>query len=68
MNLYLTCFFLFSEERTNWILPLTAGGFIHIGLVTILPDLLKETNTKESLKQLGALLLGVIIMAALNFI
>ncbi|XP_012538037.1 zinc transporter ZIP13 homolog [Monomorium pharaonis] len=56
------------EERTNWILPLTAGGFIHIGLVTILPDLLKETNTKESLKQLAALLLGVIIMAALIFI
>lgn len=56
------------EEKTNWILPLTAGGFIHIGLVTILPDLLKETNTKESLKQLGALLLGVIIMAALIFV
>ncbi|TGZ47517.1 zinc transporter ZIP13 homolog [Temnothorax longispinosus] len=56
------------EERTNWILPLTAGGFIHIGLVTILPDLLKETNTKESLKQLGALLLGVIIMAALIYV
>ncbi|XP_018371132.1 PREDICTED: zinc transporter ZIP13 homolog [Trachymyrmex cornetzi] len=56
------------EERTNWILPLTAGGFIHIGLVTILPDLLKETNTKESLKQFGALLLGVVIMAALIFI
>ncbi|XP_070522604.1 zinc transporter ZIP13 homolog isoform X2 [Cardiocondyla obscurior] len=56
------------EERTSWILPLTAGGFIHIGLVTILPDLLKETNTKESLKQLGALLLGVIIMAALIFV
>ncbi|KYN05338.1 PREDICTED: zinc transporter ZIP13 homolog [Cyphomyrmex costatus] len=56
------------EERTNWILPLTAGGFIHIGLVTILPDLLKETNTKESLKQFGALLLGVVIMAALIYI
>ncbi|XP_012063361.1 PREDICTED: LOW QUALITY PROTEIN: zinc transporter ZIP13 homolog [Atta cephalotes] len=56
------------EERTNWILPLTAGGFIHIGLVTILPDLLKETNIKESLKQFGALLLGVVIMAALIFI
>ncbi|XP_070164897.1 zinc transporter ZIP13 homolog [Polyergus mexicanus] len=56
------------EERTSWILPLTAGGFIHIGLVTILPDLLKETNTKESLKQFGALLFGVIIMAALMFV
>ncbi|EZA46618.1 zinc transporter ZIP13 homolog [Ooceraea biroi] len=56
------------EERTSWILPLTAGGFIHIGLVTILPDLLKETNTKESLKQFGALLLGIVIMAALMFV
>ncbi|KAL6427399.1 hypothetical protein ACFW04_008736 [Cataglyphis niger] len=56
------------EERTSWILPLTAGGFIHIGLVTILPDLLKETNTKESLKQFGALLFGVIVMAALMFV
>jgi zinc transporter ZupT len=60
--------FSFSEERTSWILPLTAGGFIHIGLVTILPDLLKETNTKESLKQFGALLFGVVIMAALMFV
>ncbi|XP_072752329.1 zinc transporter ZIP13 homolog [Anoplolepis gracilipes] len=56
------------EKRTSWILPLTAGGFIHIGLVTILPDLLKETNTKESLKQFGALLFGVIVMAALMFV
>jgi len=60
--------FFFPEERTSWILPLTAGGFIHIGMVTILPDLLKETNTKESLKQLGFLLFGIVIMAALMFV
>ncbi|XP_012229396.1 zinc transporter ZIP13 homolog [Linepithema humile] len=56
------------EEKTSWILPLTAGGFIHIGMVTILPDLLKETNTKESLKQLGFLLFGIIVMAALMLV
>jgi zinc transporter 13 len=56
------------EERTNWILPLTAGGFIHIGLVTILPDLLKETDPIESLKQLCALLFGIVVMAALMFV
>ncbi|XP_011153465.1 zinc transporter ZIP13 [Harpegnathos saltator] len=56
------------EEKTNWILPLTAGGFIHIGLVTILPDLLRETNPMESLKQLCALLFGVAVMAALMFV
>ncbi|XP_014468084.1 PREDICTED: zinc transporter ZIP13 homolog [Dinoponera quadriceps] len=56
------------EEKTNWILPLTAGGFIHIGLVTILPDLLRETNPMESLKQLCALLFGIVVMAALMFV
>ncbi|XP_051170989.1 zinc transporter ZIP13 homolog [Leptopilina boulardi] len=56
------------ESRTSWILPFTAGGFLHIGLVSVLPELLKETNPKESLKQLGALLAGITIMAFLTII
>lgn len=56
------------EARTNWILPFTAGGFLHIGLVTILPDLLKESSPKESLKQLGALLFGITLMAILTIL
>ncbi|XP_076246016.1 zinc transporter Zip99C isoform X2 [Calliopsis andreniformis] len=52
--------------KTSWILPFTAGGFLHIGLVTILPELLKESNPKESLKQLAALLLGIGVMAFLT--
>ncbi|XP_012261346.2 zinc transporter ZIP13 homolog [Athalia rosae] len=56
------------EARTSWILPFTAGGFLHIGLVTVLPELLQETNPKESLKQLGALLLGITLMAFLTTI
>jgi len=51
------------EARTSWILPFTAGTFLHIGLVTVLPDLLKEEDPKESLKQLIALILGIGIMA-----
>lgn len=51
------------EARTSWILPFTAGTFLHIALVTVLPDLLKEENPKESFKQLLALILGIIIMA-----
>ncbi|XP_033218583.1 zinc transporter ZIP13 homolog isoform X2 [Belonocnema kinseyi] len=54
------------ESRTSWILPFTAGGFLHIGMVSVLPELLKETNPKESLKQLGALLAGITIMAFLT--
>lgn len=54
------------ESRTSWILPFTAGGFLHIGMVSVLPELLKETNPKESLKQLGALLAGITIMGFLT--
>ncbi|KAL2738210.1 zinc transporter ZIP13 [Vespula maculifrons] len=54
--------------RTSWILPFTAGGFLHIGLVTILPELLKESSPKESLKQLAALLFGITLMAILTIL
>lgn len=53
------------EARTSWILPFTAGGFLHIALVTVLPDLLQEENPKESLLHLASLLAGIGIMAAL---
>ncbi|XP_018319154.1 zinc transporter ZIP13 homolog [Agrilus planipennis] len=51
------------EARTSWILPFTSGSFLHIALVTVLPDLLKEEDPRESLKQLSALLFGIFIMA-----
>ncbi|XP_050304789.1 zinc transporter ZIP13 homolog [Anthonomus grandis grandis] len=57
------------EARTSWILPFTAGTFLHIGLVTVLPDLLKEEDPKESCKQLLALLAGIFLMALVtNFL
>ncbi|KAL7021113.1 hypothetical protein ACKWTF_011761 [Chironomus riparius] len=54
------------EARTSWIMPFTAGGFLHIALVTVLPDLLQEEDKLESLKQLGALVLGISVMAMLT--
>ncbi|XP_044755703.1 zinc transporter ZIP13 homolog [Coccinella septempunctata] len=51
------------EARTSWILPFTAGSFLHIALVTVLPDLLKEEDPKESIKQLLALISGIGVMA-----
>lgn len=54
------------EARTSWIMPFTAGGFLHIALVTVLPDLLEEESKIESLKQLGALILGILVMAFLT--
>ncbi|VDP06892.1 unnamed protein product [Soboliphyme baturini] len=45
------------------ILPVAAGGFLNIALVQILPDLLKESETKESCRQLALIVLGILIMA-----
>lgn len=56
------------EARTSWIMPFTAGGFLHISLVTVLPDLLKETDSKESIKQLIALVAGILVMAVMTII
>lgn len=58
----------FSEARTSWIMPFTAGGFLHIALVTVLPDLLKETDPKESLKQFSALIAGIAVMAIMTIL
>ncbi|XP_022210930.2 zinc transporter ZIP13 homolog [Drosophila obscura] len=54
------------EARTSWIMPFTAGGFLHISLVTVLPDLLKEEERKESIKQLLALVFGIALMAIMT--
>lgn len=56
------------EARTSWIMPFTAGGFLHISLVTVLPDLLKETDPKESIKQLVALVAGIAVMAIMTIV
>lgn len=54
------------EAKTSWIVPFTAGGFLHIALVTVLPDLLREQDKWESLKHLLALCLGIFLMATLT--
>lgn len=63
---YLNTFLIFTDARTSWILPFTAGGFLHIALVTVLPELLDEKNPKESLKQLCSLASGITVMAVLT--
>ncbi|KAM8716474.1 hypothetical protein ACLKA7_003364 [Drosophila subpalustris] len=46
-----------------WVLPFTAGGFIYIATVSVLPELLEEsTKLKQSLKEIVALLTGVALM------
>ncbi|NXW95763.1 S39A7 protein, partial [Alopecoenas beccarii] len=47
------------------VLPFTAGGFIYLGTVTVLPELLRDTRPPQALAQLLALLGGVAMMAAI---
>ncbi|KAL4710823.1 hypothetical protein ACJJTC_010946 [Scirpophaga incertulas] len=54
------------EARTSWIAPFTAGGFLHIALVTVLPDLLREPNRARAATNLAALLLGIALMAVMT--
>lgn len=56
------------EARTSWIMPFTAGGFLHIALVTVLPDLLQETSPIESIKQFTSLIFGIVLMAIMTIL
>jgi len=51
-----------GEMATSWILPFTAGGFIYIATVTIIPDLLVNSKLGQSLKEIAALLAGIFMM------
>ena len=51
-----------GTAASSWILPFTAGGFIYIATVSVIPELLEETNIKQSIKEILALLVGVLLM------
>lgn len=55
-----------NEEAAPWVLPFTAGGFIYIATVSVLPELLEEsTKLLQSLKEISALLAGVGLMVVI---
>lgn len=51
-----------GEVATTWILPFTAGGFIYIATVSVIPELLEDTKLWQSVKEIIALLFGVYMM------
>ncbi|XP_071494966.1 zinc transporter ZIP13-like [Diadema antillarum] len=57
-----------AGERSAWILPFTAGGFLYIAMVTVLPDLLQESSPRESIRQVVCLLAGIAVMAAVSLV
>ncbi|EFO20381.1 ZIP Zinc transporter [Loa loa] len=65
-----TALFLHTECAINGpsqnILPFTAGGFINIALVQILPELMKETDLRQNILQWMCFLIGITLMGVLN--
>ncbi|XP_075042531.1 zinc transporter SLC39A7 [Mixophyes fleayi] len=51
-----------GEAATLWILPFTAGGFIYIATVSVIPELLKDSRPSQSVLETFGLLLGVAMM------
>jgi len=50
----------------HWVLPFTAGGFIYIATVSVIPELLENTRFWQSVKEIIALILGVSMMMLLT--
>ncbi|XP_006882159.1 PREDICTED: zinc transporter SLC39A7 [Elephantulus edwardii] len=46
----------------GWVLPFTAGGFIYVATVSVLPELLREVSPMQSLLEVLGLLAGVVMM------
>lgn len=55
-----------SGSVANFIIPLTAGGFIYIAASDLIPELHKETRPSVSLAQLASILVGIGIMLGLK--
>lgn len=53
------------NSYTVWILPFSAGGFLYIALVNLLPEILdRKTTFYNSFGQIACLILGTALMAA----
>ncbi|XP_054833530.1 zinc transporter SLC39A7 [Eublepharis macularius] len=51
-----------GEAATAWILPFTAGGFIYVATVSVIPELLQESGPLQSLLEVLGLVAGVAMM------
>ncbi|MHB8154497.1 MAG: ZIP family metal transporter [Candidatus Omnitrophota bacterium] len=56
----------YIQGFSNFILPLTAGGFIYIATSDLIPELHKENDLKRSMAAFSAFLLGIVFMALAN--
>ena len=56
-----------GQAATAWILPFTAGGFIYIATVSVIPELLEDSKPFQSVKEILAMIVGVAMMIVIAF-
>jgi len=56
------------EALLMYILPFTAGGFLNIALVSVVPELMEETRPGPALAQLCCVVGGIVAMSLLTMI
>lgn len=52
-----------AQGFSNFVLPITAGGFIYIAASDLIPEIHKETNLKRSALAFSAFIFGIILMS-----
>jgi zinc transporter 7 len=55
-------------QATQWVLPFTAGGFIYVACVSVIPELLGPATFWQSAKEMLAMALGIATMVLIVFI
>lgn len=58
----------YFDNFINFIIPITAGGFIYIASSDLIPELKKDVRLSKTLKQLLGILLGLALMVLLKFL
>uniref|UniRef100_A0A8R1HVN2 Uncharacterized protein n=2 Tax=Caenorhabditis japonica TaxID=281687 RepID=A0A8R1HVN2_CAEJA len=53
---------LADAAASSWVLPFTAGGFIYIATVSVIPELLENSSFFQTIKEIFALLTGIFLM------
>ena len=56
------------SNSTGWLLPFTAGGFLYIALVSIVPSLLEDSSARQSIVQVLAVVVGIVVMALVTIV
>lgn len=51
-----------DSQMVSWIIPFTAGGFIYVATVNVLPELLTKSSFKLLMFEFGAIITGVACM------